>query len=139
MPNLHDSSTAILLSLTSCFEQYARADAQFTLCVSLQEVGYKRLSLTDLTVKLQRGARNGTCKKAWEEAAVEAAWEATAWGKKIAARKRKATISDFQRFKDMKAKQVIYLLHLLSLFAADIVLLSGQVNTCMVFSTVLNF
>merc|ERR1712166_708257 len=31
------------------------------------EVGYKRLSLTDLTVKLQRGARNGTCKKAWEE------------------------------------------------------------------------
>merc|ERR1712159_930321 len=69
------------------------------------EMSYKRLSLTDLKVKLQRGARTGTCQKAWAESDVEATWEATAWGKKIAARKRKATIGDFQRFKDMKAKQ----------------------------------
>merc|ERR1711966_17697 len=44
------------------------------------------------------------------EADVEANWDATAWGEKIAARKRKATIGDFQRFKDMKAKQVIHML-----------------------------
>merc|ERR1712031_97251 len=50
------------------------------------EMGYKRLSLTDLKVSIQRAARVKTCEK-------------------IAARKYKATCSDFQRFKDMVAKK----------------------------------
>merc|ERR1712025_329001 len=70
-----------------------------------QEIGYKRISLTDLKVKLQRGARMRTCVKAWAESDVEAQWASTNWAKKIAAQKRKATISDFQRFKDMVAKK----------------------------------
>merc|ERR1711988_1537308 len=56
-------------------------------------------------VKLQRGARMRTCVKAWAESDVEAQWASTNWAKKIAAQKRKATISDFQRFKDMVAKK----------------------------------
>merc|ERR1712010_376636 len=47
------------------------------------ELGYKRISLTDLKVKLQRGARTGTCQKAWKEANIEDAWESTNWAKKI--------------------------------------------------------
>merc|ERR1711918_242517 len=51
-----------------------------------QEIGYKRISLTDLKVKIQRGARMGTCVKTWAEADVAAQWDKTSWAKKIASR-----------------------------------------------------
>merc|ERR1711998_144015 len=70
-----------------------------------QETGYKRLSLTDLKVKIQRAARQRTCEKVWNESDVKASWEATSWAKKIAAKKAKATCTDFQRFKNMLAKK----------------------------------
>eukprot|EP00657_Telonema_sp_P-1_P002924 TRINITY_DN167_c0_g1_i1.p1 TRINITY_DN167_c0_g1~~TRINITY_DN167_c0_g1_i1.p1 ORF type:complete len:120 (-),score=46.77 TRINITY_DN167_c0_g1_i1:223-582(-) len=70
-----------------------------------KEMSYKRLSLTDLTVPLQRGARSATAQKAWTASEVEAKWEASSWAKKIAARNRKATCSDFDRFKAMVARK----------------------------------
>ena len=65
----------------------------------------KRLSLTDLTVKIPRGAREKTLKKALKENGTMAKWSASAWGKKTQAKATRATMSDFDRFKLMLAKK----------------------------------
>merc|ERR1712110_454790 len=52
--------------------------------VSRQTVSYSRISLTDLTVKTQRGARAKTLKKTWADADTLATWEASSWAKKLA-------------------------------------------------------
>merc|ERR1712196_339982 len=66
--------------------------------VARQVMTFKRMSLTDITIPIGRAARCGTVTKAWA---------AAAWGKKLAARKAKATSSDFDRFTKFKTKQKI--------------------------------
>merc|ERR1711924_278364 len=73
--------------------------------VARQVMGYKRLSLTDIKIDIGRGARKGTVDKAWEAADVDAQWAACSWGKKMAARKAKASANDFDRFQKMVAKK----------------------------------
>mmetsp|Transcript_16794 Transcript_16794/g.31177 ORF Transcript_16794/g.31177 Transcript_16794/m.31177 type:complete len:134 (-) Transcript_16794:43-444(-) len=65
----------------------------------------KRLSLTDFKVTIPRGAREKTLKLAMEKEGIMGKWEATAWAKKLAAKKAKATMTDFDRFKLMVAKK----------------------------------
>merc|ERR1712205_131715 len=66
---------------------------------------YKCLSLTDIVVPIARAPRKKTADAAWAAAGVEAQWAATSWGKKFAARKAKATATDFERFQQMCAKK----------------------------------
>lgn len=73
--------------------------------VSRQVIPYTRISLTDYTVAIQQNARQKTLKKAWAEADVLAKWEASSWAKKLAAKKKRASLSDFDRFKVMVAKK----------------------------------
>lgn len=73
--------------------------------VSRQVISYTRIALTDLTVKIQRNARQKTLKKAWAEADTLAKWEASSWAKKLASKKKRASLSDFDRFKVMVAKK----------------------------------
>ena len=73
--------------------------------VSRQVIPYSRIALTDLTVKIQRNARQKTLKKAWTEADTMAKWEATSWAKKLAAKKKRASLGDFDRFKVMVARK----------------------------------
>jgi large subunit ribosomal protein L14e len=73
--------------------------------VSRQVICYKRIALTDLTVKIQRNARQTTLKKAWEEGGTLAKWESSSWAKKLASQKKRASLSDFDRFKVMVAKK----------------------------------
>mmetsp|Transcript_1630 Transcript_1630/g.2423 ORF Transcript_1630/g.2423 Transcript_1630/m.2423 type:complete len:165 (-) Transcript_1630:226-720(-) len=73
--------------------------------VSRQTVSYSRISLTDLTVKIQRGARAKTLKKAWADADTLATWEASSWAKKLATKKKRANLTDFDRFKVMVARK----------------------------------
>jgi len=69
-------------------------------------MGYKRMSLTDVKVKgVARGARKKTVDAAWAAEDIDGQWAATAWGKKQAARKAKATANDFERFQGMVAKK----------------------------------
>merc|ERR1712196_40465 len=75
--------------------------------VARQVMTFKRMSLTDITIPIGRAARCGTVTKAWAAADVEGQWAATSWGKKLAARKAKATSSDFDRFTKFKTKQKI--------------------------------
>merc|ERR1712227_71204 len=74
--------------------------------VARQVVGYKRLSLTDIKVEgVARGARKKTVDAAWAAEDIDGQWAATAWGKKCAARKAKATANDFDRFQAVVAKK----------------------------------
>ena len=73
--------------------------------VSRQVVSFSRIALTDLMVKIQPNARQKTLKNAWAEADTLAKWEASSWAKKLASRKKRASLSDFDRFKVMVAKK----------------------------------
>ena len=73
--------------------------------VSRQVIPFARVALTDFTVKIQRNARQKTLKAKWAEADVLAKWEASSWAKKLATKKKRASLSDFDRFKVMVAKK----------------------------------
>ncbi|XP_033105107.1 60S ribosomal protein L14-like [Anneissia japonica] len=73
--------------------------------VKRQALSFKLLRLTDIVVKIPHSARTGTVKKAWDKEEVQKKWEATVWAQKIAAKKRRTELTDFERFKLMKAKQ----------------------------------
>ena len=73
--------------------------------VPRQVISYSRLALTDLTVKIQANARQKTLKKAWEEADTLNKWESSSWAKKLSAKKKRASLSDFDRFKVMVARK----------------------------------
>lgn len=70
-----------------------------------QVISTKRLSLTDIKVTIPRCAKEKRINDAWDSEKVTEAWEATSWAKKIAAKKRRANLSDFDRFKVMIAKK----------------------------------
>ena len=73
--------------------------------VSRQVISYGRIALTDLTVKIQFNARQKTLNAAWKEADTLAKWESSSWAKKLSAKKTRANLSDFDRFKVMVAKK----------------------------------
>merc|ERR1712178_331112 len=70
-----------------------------------KDINFRALHLTPFTVKIGQSSRSGTVRKAWEKAEITKKWQETTWAKKIAARERRANLSDFDRFKLMKAKQ----------------------------------
>jgi large subunit ribosomal protein L14e len=61
--------------------------------------------LTDNVVKVPRTAGTSSVKKALEKQDIQAAFNKTAWGKKIASREARSQLSDFDRFKLMIAKK----------------------------------
>ena len=65
----------------------------------------KRLSLTDLVVKIGKNSSQKKLEVAWKSEGVAAKFAATAWGKKLAAKAKRANLSDFDRFKVMVAKK----------------------------------
>ncbi|KAL7473865.1 hypothetical protein ACHAXS_014419 [Conticribra weissflogii] len=73
--------------------------------ISRQVISYSRIQLTDLKVNIQRNARAKTLKAAWKEADTMAKWEGSCWAKKLAAKSKRASLSDFDRFKVMLAKK----------------------------------
>mmetsp|Transcript_28891 Transcript_28891/g.79311 ORF Transcript_28891/g.79311 Transcript_28891/m.79311 type:complete len:133 (+) Transcript_28891:90-488(+) len=73
--------------------------------VARQVISYTRVALTDLTVKIEKNAKKGDIKAAWESEDILAKWEATSWAKKLASKKKRANLSDFGRFKVMVAKK----------------------------------
>ena len=73
--------------------------------VQRQVVPFTRVALTDLKVKIVRNARQKTLVKAWTEADTKAVWDKSSWAKKLAAKKKRATLNDFDRFKVMVARK----------------------------------
>jgi len=74
--------------------------------VKRQLIPVRRLTLTDqVTPNVFRGAREKTLKKALTEDGTFSKWGDTTWAKKMAAKKARANLSDFDRFKLMLARK----------------------------------
>merc|ERR1711959_370031 len=90
--------------------------------VARQVIGYKRLSLTDIKIDIGRGAKAKTVDAVYAKENVDTQWANTAWGKKLAARKAKASANDFDRFKGMVShkKKMVAIRKKLKYLTADV-------------------
>ncbi|CAM8936805.1 unnamed protein product [Rhodiola kirilowii] len=68
------------------------------------QMNFKRLSLTDITIDITRCPKKKVLIQAMEAADVKNKWENSSWGRKLIVRKRRAALTDFDRFKLMLAK-----------------------------------
>lgn len=68
-------------------------------------INVKWLSLTDLTVKSPRNARQKTLTKAWTEGDIAAKWAKSSWAKRHAAKATKASLTDLGRYQAKVAHQ----------------------------------
>lgn len=73
--------------------------------VKRQVISYTRIALTDYKVDISKSAPVDEIVAAWDAAEVLAKWEKSSWSKKLEARKKRANLSDFGRFKVMVAKK----------------------------------
>ena len=69
--------------------------------VPRQAIHLGQVELTPLTFTLPRGARTSIVAKKWAAAGVCEKWNASSWAKKIAQRKRRVALTDFERFQVM--------------------------------------
>ncbi|XP_020849013.1 large ribosomal subunit protein eL14 [Phascolarctos cinereus] len=74
--------------------------------VRRQAMPFKCMQLTDFVLKFPHSARQKYVRAAWEKEKINTKWKATRWAKKIEARERKAKMTDFDRYKVMKAKKM---------------------------------
>lgn len=65
----------------------------------------RRLVLTDLKIDITRGIRREALKKAIADNGLEKKWAESSWARKLNQRKRRAELTDFDRFKVMVLKQ----------------------------------
>uniref|UniRef100_A0A7N1A7H0 Large ribosomal subunit protein eL14 domain-containing protein n=1 Tax=Kalanchoe fedtschenkoi TaxID=63787 RepID=A0A7N1A7H0_KALFE len=68
------------------------------------QMNFKRLSLTDITIDINRVPKKKVLIQAMEAADVKNKWENSSWGRKLIVRKRRASLTDFDRFKLMLVK-----------------------------------
>ncbi|KAH9801587.1 Ribosomal L14e domain-containing protein [Citrus sinensis] len=68
------------------------------------QMNFKRLSLTDIKIDINRVPKKKSLIEAMEKADVKNKWENSSWGKKLIVQKRRAALNDFDRFKLMLAK-----------------------------------
>mmetsp|Transcript_27335 Transcript_27335/g.87853 ORF Transcript_27335/g.87853 Transcript_27335/m.87853 type:complete len:137 (+) Transcript_27335:49-459(+) len=73
--------------------------------VQRQVVNIRRLALTDLVTKVPRSAKSKVVAKYFTEAGVQQKFEDSAWGQKLARRAKRASTTDFDRFKVMIARK----------------------------------
>lgn len=73
--------------------------------VNRKVMSLRRLTLTDLTVKIPRQARVKTIKKAFAKEDVLAKWESSNWAKTMKAKQTRQGLNDFDRFKLMVARK----------------------------------
>ncbi|KAK0426291.1 hypothetical protein QR680_009625 [Steinernema hermaphroditum] len=66
---------------------------------------FNDLYLTKFKVNIQHGMRSVNVKKAFDDAEIAAKFTESAWAKKIASKALKAQMTDFDRYKLMRAKQ----------------------------------
>lgn len=68
-------------------------------------MNFNKLWLTDFKINVSQSAREKQVKKRFIEGDILAKWEKTSWAKKIAMKKRRKTLTDFDRFKLKVLKQ----------------------------------
>ena len=75
--------------------------------VRRQEISIKRLSLTDFKLDVANGVKNTVLAKAIADFKLQDKWNNSSWAKKISKQAKRATLSDFDRFKVMTLKQKV--------------------------------
>jgi len=75
--------------------------------VRRQVMNIKSLYLTKFAVRIPHSAREKTLKKAWEKGEVQKKWDESSWAKKLRNSSIKTSMTDFDRFKLMRAKQAV--------------------------------
>merc|ERR1712055_347325 len=73
--------------------------------VPRQEYKFANLHLTKFTVKIQHGQHSKSVRNAWIEADIDTKWNNSAWAQNLEKRAKRASITDYDRFKLGKAKQ----------------------------------
>ncbi|OEH76758.1 60S ribosomal protein L14 [Cyclospora cayetanensis] len=73
--------------------------------VTRQSIPIRRVALTNMRLKIPRGVRTSTLRKALEKDDVIAKFNESSWGKKRLAKQRRASLTDFERFKVMVARK----------------------------------
>ncbi|KAI3782955.1 hypothetical protein L2E82_13016 [Cichorium intybus] len=68
------------------------------------QMNFKRLTLTDIKIDINRVPKKKTLVAALEAADVKNKWESSSWGRKLIVQKKRASLNDFDRFKIMLAK-----------------------------------
>ncbi|XP_075683259.1 large ribosomal subunit protein eL14 [Rhinoderma darwinii] len=74
--------------------------------VRRQSMPFKCMQLTNFVLKFPHSARQKCVRVAWEKEKINEKWTETNWAKRIDARQRKAKMTDFDRYKVMKAKKM---------------------------------
>ncbi|XP_043861325.1 60S ribosomal protein L14-like [Dromiciops gliroides] len=74
--------------------------------VRRQAMPFKCMQFIDFVLKFPHSAHQKYIRAAWEKENINTKWKATRWAKKIEARERKAKMTDFDRYKVMKAKKM---------------------------------
>ncbi|CAI5479095.1 unnamed protein product [Closterium sp. Yama58-4] len=69
-----------------------------------QQINFKRLSLTDITIDIPKAASKKELRAAIEAGEVQSKWEASSWGRKLLIQKKRAALTDFERFKIAAAR-----------------------------------
>lgn len=75
--------------------------------VTRQSMNIKSLYLTKFLLKIQHSARKASVLKAWNKFEVDKKWGATKWAQRLSAQTTRANLTDFERFKLMRAKQAV--------------------------------
>lgn len=74
--------------------------------IQRQAIALAKVVLTPIVIAgLPRGARTATVTKKWAAAEVDSKWAATSWAKKLAAKERRAQLTDFERFQVLVLKK----------------------------------
>ncbi|KAF7403397.1 hypothetical protein HZH68_006191 [Vespula germanica] len=64
------------------------------------------LHLTKFRLRFPYTGSTRVVRKAWEISEIDNLWKNTMWARKVAAKKKRAELSDFDRFKLRKARQI---------------------------------
>ena len=73
--------------------------------VRRQEISLKRISLTDLKLDVTQGVKKAALKKAITDFGLDKKWGESSWARKLQKRAKRASLTDFDRFKVMQLKQ----------------------------------
>jgi large subunit ribosomal protein L14e len=73
--------------------------------VRRQEISLKRLTLTEFKLDIKRGVHKDELVKAIEAAKVDEKFKETSHGKRMERRLKRASLTDFDRFKVMRLRQ----------------------------------
>jgi len=73
--------------------------------VPRKAMAFKHMRLLKYKVAIAHGARTGTVQKAWAAGKIDEQWKESPLYKSIIARRTRASLNDFERFKLSKAKK----------------------------------